>query len=79
MCFRTVQIQMFSCISHSIDICTIAIENIRNMHAVSTDQIADILHSKDKYKYHMSLLPVLLCIHKIVTLLDRQIVIMELS
>ena len=25
-----------SCISHSIDICTVAIKNIKNMHAVST-------------------------------------------
>ena len=33
-----------SCISHSIDISTVAIKNIRNMHAVSTNQIADILH-----------------------------------
>ena len=33
-----------SCISHSIDTCTVAIKNIRNMHAVSINQIADILH-----------------------------------
>ena len=32
-----------SCNSHSIDICTVAIKNIKNMHAVSTNQIADIL------------------------------------
>ena len=31
-----------SCVSHSIDICTVAIKDIRNMHAVSTNQIADI-------------------------------------
>ena len=31
-----------SCNSHSIDICTVAIKNIKNMHAVSTNQIADI-------------------------------------
>ena len=36
-----------SCVSHSIDICTVAIKNIRNMHAVSTNQIADILHFND--------------------------------
>ena len=35
-------------VSHSIDICTVAIENIRNMQAVSTNQIADILHFSDK-------------------------------
>ena len=35
-------------VSHSIDICTVAIKNIRNMHAVSTNQIADILHFNDK-------------------------------
>ena len=29
-------------------ICTVAIKNIRNMHAVSTNQIADILHFNDK-------------------------------
>ena len=28
----------------SIGICTLAIKNIRNMHAVSTNQVADILH-----------------------------------
>ena len=37
-----------SCVSHSIDICTVAIQNIRNMHAVSTNQIADILHFNNK-------------------------------
>ena len=31
-----------SCFSHSIDICTVAIKNIVNMHAISTNQIADI-------------------------------------
>ena len=36
-----------SCVSHSIDICTVAIKNIRNMHAVSTNQIADIFHFND--------------------------------
>ena len=37
-----------SCVSHSIDICTVAIKNIRNVHAVSTNQIVDILHFNDK-------------------------------
>ena len=31
-----------SCVSYSIDICTVAIKN-RNMHAVSTNKIAHIL------------------------------------
>ena len=31
-----------SCVSYSIDICTV------NVHAVSTNQIADILHFNDK-------------------------------
>ena len=38
-----------SCVSHSIDICTVAIKNIRNMYAVLTSQIADILHFNDNY------------------------------
>ena len=33
-----------SCLSNSINICTVAVTNIRNMHTVSTNQIADILH-----------------------------------
>ena len=33
-------------ISHSIDTCTAAIKN-RNMHAVPTNQVADILHFND--------------------------------
>ena len=40
-----------SCVSHSIDICTVAIKNIRNMRAVSTNQIADILHFNDRVLY----------------------------
>ena len=40
-----------SCVSHSIDICTVAIKNIRNMHAVSTNQIAVIFHFNDKDDY----------------------------
>ena len=35
-----------SCVSHSIDICTVAIKN-RNMHAASTSQIANILNFND--------------------------------
>ena len=38
----------FFCVSHSIDIGTLVIKNIKNMHAVSTNQIADILHYNDK-------------------------------
>ena len=34
-------------VSHSIDICAVAIKNIKNMHAVSTNQLADILHFND--------------------------------
>ena len=37
-----------SYVSHSIDICTVAIKNIRNMYAVSTYQLADILHFNNK-------------------------------
>ena len=32
-----------SCVSHFINICTLAVETIRNMQAVSANQIADIL------------------------------------
>ena len=39
------------CISHSIDVCTVVNKNIRNMHAVSTNQIADILHFNDNTQY----------------------------
>ena len=35
------------CVSHSIDICTIAIKVIRNLHPVSTNLIADILYFND--------------------------------
>ena len=38
-----------SCVSHSVDICTVAIKNIRNMYAFSANQIADILHFNDKF------------------------------
>ena len=30
-----------SCVSHSIDICAVAITNNRNMRPVSTNQVAD--------------------------------------
>ena len=33
---------------HSIDICTIAIKNTRNIHTVSTNQVADILYFNNK-------------------------------
>ena len=39
---------LLSRVSHSIDIWNVAIKNIRNMHAVSNNQIADILHFNDK-------------------------------
>ena len=35
---------MVSANSNVFYICTVAIKNIKNMHAVSTNQIADILH-----------------------------------
>ena len=31
------------CVSYSVDICFVAIRNIRNVHAVSTNETADIL------------------------------------
>ena len=42
---------MLSCVSHSIDICNVAVKNMSDMHAVSTNQIADILHFNDKKCY----------------------------
>ena len=45
----------FSCVSHSIDVCTVAITNIRNMQAVSNNQTVDILHFNDKA--HLRYLP----------------------
>ena len=42
-----------SCVSHSIDICTVAIKNIGNMHAVLTNRIADILQSNDNKMYSL--------------------------
>ena len=55
--FWLIQIQMLciiSCVLHSIDISTVAIRNIRYMHAVSTNKIANILHFNDKglYRQH---------------------------
>ena len=41
----------FSCVSHSIDTCTVVIKNIRNMHAVSTNHIADIMHFNNESIY----------------------------
>ena len=38
----------YSCVSHSIDISTVSNKNIRNMHAVSINQIAYILLFNDK-------------------------------
>ena len=34
---------MLSYISHSIDFCTLAIKNIKNIHTVSNNEIADSL------------------------------------
>ena len=42
--------QLF-CVSHSIVIFTVVIKNIKNIGAVSTNQIADILHYNDKNAY----------------------------
>ena len=33
--------------SDFIDVCTVVIRNIKNMHAVLTSQIADTLHNND--------------------------------
>ena len=41
-----------SCVSHYIDICTVGIKNTRNMHAVSTNQTADILNFNDDVQYN---------------------------
>ena len=38
-------------VSHSIDIYTVAIKNIRNIHAFSTNQIAGISHFTDNVSY----------------------------
>ena len=39
---------LLSCVSHSIDLFKVAIKNIKNMHVILTNQIADILHFNDK-------------------------------
>ena len=44
---RFVYPDSLSCVSHSIDSFTVAIKNIKNIHAVSASQIADILHFND--------------------------------
>ena len=49
-CFA--HLALLSCVSHSIDICTVAIKNIRNMHALSTNQIAGILQFNDNFKLY---------------------------
>ena len=38
-------------VSHSVDMCTVAIKNIRNVHAFATNQIAGILHFSDNVSY----------------------------
>ena len=48
-CF--VYLASLSCVLHFIDICTVAIKNIRNMHGVSTNQITDLLHFNDNGRY----------------------------
>ena len=41
-----------SCVSHSIDICTVAVKSIRNLKAVSTNQITtDILYFNENALY----------------------------
>ena len=40
---------------HSIDICTVKINNIRNMHAVLTSHITDIWHFNYKMKYKIQI------------------------
>ena len=42
-----------SYVSHSIDICTEAIKNIRNTHVVSTNRIPNFLHFIDKCSYNL--------------------------
>ena len=45
---------VFSCVSHSIDSCIVAIKS-RNMHAVWTNQTADICHFNDNTDYLIKL------------------------
>ena len=47
-CYNPKNVHINNTHSHSIDICTVPIKNIKNMHAVSTNQIADILHFNNK-------------------------------
>ena len=57
-CISHLVILRFNVIDISIDICTVANKNIRNMHAVSTNQVADILHFNDKsiyFKYEFAI------------------------
>ena len=59
VCFRLSQYKFkcfiyptsLSCVLHIIDICTVAIKNIRKKHAVSTNQVADIFHFNDNATY----------------------------
>ena len=44
---------MFSCVSHFIDIGTVAIKNILNIHTVSTNQNENILHFYNKVNYYI--------------------------
>ena len=46
-----VYLALLSCISHSMDIFTLAVKNIRNMHAVSPIQVTDTLHHNDNEFY----------------------------
>ena len=47
-----ISLYWFHCVPRSIDICTVAIKNIRNRWAVSTNQIADILHLNNNLWYY---------------------------
>ena len=40
-----------SCASHSIGICTVLVNNVRNMYAVSTNQTTDFLNFSNKVIY----------------------------
>ena len=40
--------QAFVCLAYANDNCTVTIENIRNMHVVSTNRIANILHFSNR-------------------------------
>ena len=63
---------------YSIDICTVVIKNIRNVHAVSTSQIANILHFSDKELY-LSEQKVTLLYLFIITLLLNYIYYFEIT